>query len=71
MPWVRFVSDFEYKVRPAVLLVYRSGRRYLVKAECARRAIEEGKAVPGDGDGERSQELGPVLRQDGSDGPAT
>lgn len=53
MPWVRFLYDFEYRVKPRVIFVYRAGERRLVKAACAEQAIREGKAVADDSDGER------------------
>lgn len=54
MPWVRFLADFEYRVKPTVIFVYRAGERRLVKAACAEQAIREGKATTDDGNGERS-----------------
>lgn len=53
MPWVRFIADFEYRVTPRVILVYRAGREYLVKRMCAEQAVREGKAVKLDNDNRR------------------
>ena len=45
MPWVRFTKQFDFFVRHNVVFSYQPNRDYLVKQECARQALEKGKAV--------------------------
>lgn len=46
MPWVRFTADFDFKVRPQLMIAYRRGKRHLVSQACAKAAIDAGKAEP-------------------------
>ena len=45
MPWVRFTQRFDYKPKPNVCIAYKADGKYLVKQDCADKAIAAGKAV--------------------------
>lgn len=45
MPWVRFTAPFSFKPKPNVAISYKAGHEYLVKQDCATKAIACGKAV--------------------------
>lgn len=55
MARVRFTADFDYKPTPSTTIAYRAGQEYVVRRECADRAVKLGKAVAvkkDEGDGE-------------------
>ncbi len=45
MPWVRFKQDFDWQVRPQVVIAYKADQVHLVRTICAEKAVKEGKAV--------------------------
>lgn len=48
MAWVRFMRDYEWsppELRKKVILVYRSGKSYMVTSRCALASIVSGAAV--------------------------
>lgn len=45
MPWVHFTENYNYKPTATTCIAYKAGGDYLVKQECADRAIAAGKAV--------------------------
>jgi hypothetical protein len=45
MPWVRFERDFDWHVRPQVVIAYKAGTVHLVRTVCAEKAVKEGSAV--------------------------
>lgn len=45
MPWVRFLTDFDWKPKPQVTLAFRAGQEENVTTPCAEAAIAKGKAV--------------------------
>lgn len=48
MPWVRFVSDFDWRDPRMMrrLVAYRAGQIKMVTTPCAQAALSKGKAVP-------------------------
>lgn len=46
MPWVRFLSDYDWKPRPSTTVAFRSGDIKFVTRACASRALAAGKAEP-------------------------
>ena len=45
MPWVRFTEAFNYKPTAATCIAYKAGGEYLVKQDCADKAVAAKKAV--------------------------
>jgi hypothetical protein len=45
MPWVRFLSDFDWKPKPPVTVGYLAGTTELVTRDCAADALAAGKAI--------------------------
>jgi hypothetical protein len=45
MPWVRFVSGFDWKPRPQLTIAYRAGQVANVTTPCAAKAVATGKAT--------------------------
>lgn len=45
MPWVKFTTRFDYRVKHNVMISYKAGGTYLVKQECADLAIAAKKAA--------------------------
>jgi hypothetical protein len=42
--WVRFLSDFDFKPKPAVTIAYPAGLVVNVTRTCAAKALAAGKA---------------------------
>jgi hypothetical protein len=45
MPWVRFISDFNWKPKPAVTIAYKAGHVMNVTSACAAEAVRKGRAT--------------------------
>ena len=44
MPWLRFISDFDWSPRYGVTIAYLKGMEMSVTRRCAEAAIKTGKA---------------------------
>lgn len=45
MPWVRFLSDFDFRATAAVTIAYKEGMVRSVTTRCANAAISQKKAA--------------------------
>lgn len=44
MPWVKFISNFDWKSHPRRVTAYKAGMHLLVSQACRDEAVQRGKA---------------------------